>query len=287
MKSRNTQVLKVESTEGDIELRVPLFVPRNFDLDFENGLDVLKSNDSLGFENLNDSEVNCGRFLYCKNCKDGCEECDPILANRKRGKRKRVAKKEIETGQTITQNLDVDEEDEEKDKIEVDSEKELCLNFKNSQTVIDPKNLDGQSNNEAKDMINVDSSQGKNGCGSLDRILSGQKKRKEKKKCESKRHNKKKRKPKKDALKEHELLECSLCGKSFLKEVSRTEHLHVAHKKEKEKCPSCEEGFSSKPFLMKQIDKCFYCDTNFNRKTNPQKSLAKHMKHVHRIRNEK
>ena len=85
MKSRNTQVLKVESTEGDIELRVPLFVPRNFDLDFENGLDVLKSNDSLGFENLNDSEVNCGRFLYCKNCKDGCEECDPILANRKRG----------------------------------------------------------------------------------------------------------------------------------------------------------------------------------------------------------
>ena len=169
MKSRNTQVLKVESTEGDIELRVPLFVPRNFDLDFENGLDVLKSNDSLGFENLNDSEVNCGRFLYCKNCKDGCEECDPILANRKRGKRKRVAKKEIETGQTITQNLDVDEEDEEKDKIEVDSEKELCFNFKNSQTVIDPKNLDGQSNNEAKDMINVDSSQGKNGCGSLDR----------------------------------------------------------------------------------------------------------------------
>ena len=85
MKSRNTQVLKVESTEGDIELRVPLFVPRNFDLDFENGLDVLKSNDSLGFENLNDSEVNCDRFLYCKNCKDGCEECDPILANRKRG----------------------------------------------------------------------------------------------------------------------------------------------------------------------------------------------------------
>ena len=289
MKRRNTQVLKiledtVERTERNIEWQGPLFAPRKFDLDFENGLDVLKSNDSTGFENQNAGEVNCGRFLYCQNCKDGCEECDPILANRKRSKRKRRANKEIETGQTIIQNLDVDAE---KDKMEVDFEKELGLNFENSQTGIDPKNLDDQSDNEAKEIINIDSSQGKNGCRSLDRIFSGQKKRKEKKKCESKRHNKKKRKPKKDALKEHELLECSLCGKSFLKEVSRTEHLHVAHKKEKEKCPSCEEGFSSKPFLMKQIDKCFYCDTNFNRKTNPQKSLAKHMKHVHRIRNEK
>ena len=160
MKSRNTQVLKVERTEGDIELRVPLFVPRNFDLDFENGLDVLKPNDSIGFENQNDGEVNCGRFLYCKNCKDGCEECDPMLANRKRGKRKRIAIKKIETGQTIIQNLDVDEE---KDKIEVNSEKELDLNFKNGQTVIDSKNLDAQSDNEAKEIINVDSSQGKNG----------------------------------------------------------------------------------------------------------------------------
>ena len=269
MKSRNTQVLKIERTEGDIEGRGLLFAPRKFDLDFENGLD------SIGFENQNAGEVNCGRFLYCKNCKDGCEDCDPILANRKRGKRKRRAKKEIETGQTIIQNLDIDEE---KDKIEVDSEKELGLNVENSQTVIYPKNLDAQSDNEAKEIINVDSPQGKNGCGSSDRIFSGQKK-----KCESKRHKKKKRKPKKG----NELLECSLCDKNFLKEVSRTEHIHVPHKKEKEKCPNCDETFNSKPFLMQQIDKCFICDTNFDRKTNPQKSLAKHMTHVNRIRNEK
>ena len=114
-------------------------------------------------------------------------------------------------------------------------------------------------------------------CGSSDRIFSGQKKRKEKKKCESKRHKKKKRKPKKG----NELLECSLCDKNFLKEVSRTEHIHVPHKKEKEKCPSCDETFNSKPFLMQQIDKCFICDTNFDRKTNPQKSLAKHMTYHH------
>ena len=93
-----------------------------FDLDFEDGLDVLKSNDSFGFENQNAGEVNCGRFLYCKNCKDGCEECDPILANRKKGKMIKRANKEIKTGQTMIQNLDVDEE---KDKIEVDSEKDL------------------------------------------------------------------------------------------------------------------------------------------------------------------
>ena len=77
MKSRNTQVLKIETTEGDIEELGLLFAPRKFDLDFENGLD------SIGFENQNAGEVNCGgRFLYCKNCKDGCEDCDPILANR-------------------------------------------------------------------------------------------------------------------------------------------------------------------------------------------------------------
>ena len=51
------------------------------------------------------------------------------------------------------------------------------LNFENGQTVIYLKNLDAQSDNEAKKMINVDSSQGKNGCGSSDRIFSGQKKR--------------------------------------------------------------------------------------------------------------
>ena len=50
------------------------------------------------------------------------------------------------------------------------------MNFKNSQTVIDPKNLDAQFDNKAKDMIN--DSQGKNGSRSSDRILSGQKKRK-------------------------------------------------------------------------------------------------------------
>ena len=104
-----------------------------------------------------------------------------ILANRKRGKRKRRAKKEIETGQTIIQNLDIDEEMD-KIEVEVDSEKGLGLNVENSQTVIYPKNLDAQSDNEAKEIINVDRPQGKNGCGSSDRIFSGQKKRKEKKK---------------------------------------------------------------------------------------------------------
>ena len=92
MKSLNkhtSTVLKIERTEGDIEGRGLLFAPRKFDLDFENGLDVqLKSNDSIGFENQNAGEVNCGRFLYCKNCKDGCKDCEPILANRKRVKRK-------------------------------------------------------------------------------------------------------------------------------------------------------------------------------------------------------
>ena len=87
MKTTNTQVLKIERTERNIEGRGPLFAPRSqFDLDFENGLHVLKSNDSIGFENQSAGEVNCGRFLYCKNCKDGCEECDPILANQKRAR---------------------------------------------------------------------------------------------------------------------------------------------------------------------------------------------------------
>ena len=84
-------------------------------------------------------------------------------------------------GQTIIQNLDIDEE-KDKIEVEVDSEKELGLNVENSQTVIYPKNLDAQSDNEAKEIINVDRPQGKNGCGSSDRIFSGQKKRKEKKK---------------------------------------------------------------------------------------------------------